>query len=255
MTSTSGIGTTVDHAAVRPVAQHRRRRAGRAAGDQRRQRAVADGPAESADLPQDQPGRPAGADLSPSIPTACRSIASTITPTRSWRRSCRPCRACPKRGSSARSPMRCTCRSTPARWPLAASASRTSAPRSRRRRIDQPKGDLEGAHQSLYPRHQRPAVQRRRLQQRHRRLSQRRAGARQGCRPGDRTRCRTTASAHGTANTPAEGLAIQRQAGANTIQLVDTIKAMMPAPGGVDPALGQGRPGVRPLADDPRRGA
>ena len=29
-------------------------------------------------------------------------------------------------------------------------------------------------------------------------------------------------------DTPAEGLAIQRQAGANTIQLVDTIKAMMP---------------------------
>ncbi len=29
-------------------------------------------------------------------------------------------------------------------------------------------------------------------------------------------------------NTPAEGLAIQRQAGANTIQLVDTIKSMMP---------------------------
>ena len=42
------------------------------------------------------------------------------------------------------------------------------------------------------------------------------------------TRCRTTAPAPGTANTPAEGLAIQRQAGANTIQLVDTIKAMMP---------------------------
>ena len=29
-------------------------------------------------------------------------------------------------------------------------------------------------------------------------------------------------------DTPAEGLAIQRQAGANTIQLVDTIKALMP---------------------------
>ena len=42
------------------------------------------------------------------------------------------------------------------------------------------------------------------------------------------TRCKTSASAHGIYDTPAEGLAIQRQAGANTIQLVDTIKKLMP---------------------------
>ena len=53
----------LDHLAIRPVAQHRRRGAGRAAGDQRRQRAAAEGFAEPADLSQDQPRRPPGIDL------------------------------------------------------------------------------------------------------------------------------------------------------------------------------------------------
>ena len=54
---------------------------------------------------------------------------------------------------------------------------------------------------------------------------------------------------------PAEGLAIQREAGANTIQVVDTIKALLPQSAAVDPAVGACRSGVRPLAGDPRRGA
>ena len=48
---------------------------------------------------------------------------------------------------------------------------------------------------------------------------------------------------------PAELLLIQRQAGANTVEVVDTIKAMMPQLLRVDPAVGPCRPGVRPLAD------
>ena len=46
--------------------------------------------------------------------------------------------------------------------------------------LDEPKGNLESAHQAVHPRHQRPALQRRKPSQGHRRLSQRRAGARQG---------------------------------------------------------------------------
>ena len=42
------------------------------------------------------------------------------------------------------------------------------------------------------------------------------------------TACRTRASAPGTTRRPAEGLAIQRQAGTNILELVDTIKEMMP---------------------------
>ena len=62
----------------------------------------------------------------------------------------------------------------------------------------------------------------------HRRLSQRRTGAPQGRRRCRSTRCRTPASAPGSTITPAEGIAIQKAPGANTIALVDTIKALMP---------------------------
>ena len=53
----------LDHAAVRPRPQHRRRRDRRADRDQRRRRPAAQGPADAADLPQGQRRRPAGADL------------------------------------------------------------------------------------------------------------------------------------------------------------------------------------------------
>ena len=46
MTSLSGTGHDDDHLAVRSVPQHRRRGAGRADRDQRRERAAAEGPAE-----------------------------------------------------------------------------------------------------------------------------------------------------------------------------------------------------------------
>ena len=63
MNSTSGLGTHLDHPAVRSRPQHRRRRAGRADRDQRRERPAAEGPAQPADLPQGQPGRPRHPDL------------------------------------------------------------------------------------------------------------------------------------------------------------------------------------------------
>src|SRR5438270_2842690 len=52
----------VDYVAVRPVAQYRRRRLRRAGGDQPGERRPAEKPAEPADLPQGQPGRPADPD-------------------------------------------------------------------------------------------------------------------------------------------------------------------------------------------------
>ncbi len=52
MTSLSGIGTTIDHLAVRPVAQHRRRCGGRGDGDQCGGRVAAEGSAEPAHLPE-----------------------------------------------------------------------------------------------------------------------------------------------------------------------------------------------------------
>ena len=50
------------HAAVRPLPRHRRRRARRAGGDQRRARAAADRAAEQSDLPQGESGRRADHD-------------------------------------------------------------------------------------------------------------------------------------------------------------------------------------------------
>ena len=62
MTSTSSLGSTAHHAAVRPRPRHRRRGARRAGGDQRRARRPADQPAQQPDLPQGQPGRRADHD-------------------------------------------------------------------------------------------------------------------------------------------------------------------------------------------------
>ena len=56
-------------------------------------------------------------------------------------------------------------------------------------------------------------------------------------------------------DTKAEGLAIQRQAGANTIQLVDTIKAMVPKIIEFVSAFDQSGFGLGPIAGDPRRRA
>ena len=67
MTSTSYARLDADHAAVRSEPRHRRRRARRAGGDQRRARPAAGEPAEQSDLSQGQSGRRAdhdpGADL------------------------------------------------------------------------------------------------------------------------------------------------------------------------------------------------
>ena len=244
----------LDHAAIRPVPQHRRGGAGRAAGDQRRQRPAADRPADPADLPQDQPRRPPGADLRRPFRQRAALPCRRLRLYRSWRKSCRPCRAFPRRGFSAKNPTRCMSRSIPGRWPRAASASRTCAPRSPRPRSTSPRATSKAPTRSTRSTpttscstpppttmSSSPIA------------TARRCGSRMSARRSNSVQNDRTGAWYG--DTPAEGLAIQRQAGANTVQLVDTIKAMMPQLEEFDPAFGQGRPGLRPLADDPRRGA
>ena len=58
MNSTSGLGTTSITLQFDLDRSDRRRRHRRADRDQRRQRPAAEGPAQPADLPQGQPGRP-----------------------------------------------------------------------------------------------------------------------------------------------------------------------------------------------------
>ena len=59
MTSASALGHHPDHAAVRPRARHRRRRAGRAGGDRRPRPQLPPEHADAALVPEGQPGRPA----------------------------------------------------------------------------------------------------------------------------------------------------------------------------------------------------
>ena len=84
MTSSSSIGSTQHHAAVRPEPRHRRRRPRRAGGDQRGARRPADRAAQQSDLPQGQPGRRAdhdpGAHLGDPDARADLRRADTILP-------------------------------------------------------------------------------------------------------------------------------------------------------------------------------
>ena len=74
-------------AAVHARPQHRRRRAGRAGGHQRRRHSLAEDPADAADLlHQVESRRHADSDVRAFRRRACRSIKSTTTPTRSWRK-------------------------------------------------------------------------------------------------------------------------------------------------------------------------
>ena len=231
----------VDHAAIRPGAQYRRRRGDVLTAINAATRRLAQGPAQSADLSKNQPGRPAGADLRGAFrrpadlqgrrlrlhdPGAeafdrARAFGRSRIVRPAALRDARPGRSRRARGARPR--------------------PRGCAQRAGGDPINRPKGVLDRRAADLHARHQRPAVQRGAFHERHRRLPQRRAGAARRMSPMSSTECRTAASAPGTTTPPAEVLAIQRQPGANIIELVDTIKEMMPQLEAVDPALGQGR--------------
>ena len=120
-----------DHAAVRPVAQHRRRGAGRADRDQCRERGVAEGPADPADLPQGQPGRFPDPDLCRPFGRAAGIPARRLCQHRPGGAAVDGAGRRAGLRSSARSPMPRACRSTRRRSPRTASASRTCATRCR----------------------------------------------------------------------------------------------------------------------------
>ena len=82
-----------DHAAVHARPQHRRRRAGRAGGDQRRVEPAAAHAAGAADLLARSTPPTRRSSRSRSAPTRCRCRRSTTTPTRCWRRRSRRSRA------------------------------------------------------------------------------------------------------------------------------------------------------------------
>ena len=146
MTSTSSLGATNDHAAVRSEPQHRRRRARRAGRHQRRARPAARQPAEQSDLPQGQPGRRADHDPGAHLrhatgrPDVRRRRLDPGAEALAGRRR----RPGDRRRRRAARP--CASRSNPdAARASSASASRRCARRSRAANANRPKGALAGA--------------------------------------------------------------------------------------------------------------
>ena len=246
MTSRVELRQLADHAAVRPRSQHRRRRAGRAGGDQRGVEPPAAHAADAADLQQEQPRRHADPHARASAPTRCRSTRSTTTPTRSSRRRSRRSPGVgPRHARTAGRSRRCACRSI--RWRSRGSGSaledvRTAlAPAN----VNQPKGNLDGPRQNYTLATERSARQGRR---RSSRSSSPTRTARRCASPTSRTSStasRTRSSPAGPNDKRAIILNVQRQPGANVIEVAERVKALLPAAPGVA-AAGHRR-------DDPHR--
>ena len=105
---------------------------------------------------------------------------------------------------------------------------RGRARRSRSANVNLPTGTLYGPHQRLHRAGHRPAHERRGLPADDRRLSQRRAGAARASSAASSTAWRTTRSPPGSTTTRGIVLAIQRQPGTNTVEVVDAIKQLLP---------------------------
>ena len=108
------------HAAIQSRPEHRRRRAGSAGCDQRRNHLLAARSAQSADLQQGQSGGFADPHAGARPPTRCRFRRSRIWPTPPWRRKFRSSPAWVWFPSAADKSRRCAFRPTRPRWPLMA---------------------------------------------------------------------------------------------------------------------------------------
>ncbi len=144
------------HASVRSEPQHRRRRQRRPDRDQRRRRAFAEEPAQSADLSQDQPGGPAGADLcgsfgrDPALSTRCLRQFGIGAVAVAHRRGRAGHHRRPAAAGGA-----CAGQSRGAR--RARHRHRSGAHRARQRDARFPQGQSRGSAAAIHPRHQRPA--------------------------------------------------------------------------------------------------
>ncbi len=255
MTSTSGIGSPVDHAAIRPrratSTPPRRtcsRRSTRRAGCCR---------------PTCRPRRPTAKPIRPTAPVLIYAVSFRRAADLQGRRlrlhhprAKAVDGAGRVRGAHLRPAALCGAYPDQSRSAGAARHRfRGCAQRAGRDDARPAQGQPRRRPPDLHPRHQRPAVQRRRLQQRHRRLPQRRAGPRQGCRQGDRFGAERPHRRLVSSISRPRVCAIQRQAGANTIAARRHDQGDDPAHPAIVPAVDPCRSGVRPLAGHPRRGA
>ena len=163
MTSTSSLGTTQHHAAVRSRPRRRPRPRATFRRPSTPRAASCPQPADAPELPQGQPRRLADPDPVADVRHAAAGAgvrrrqqhpgAEDLAGARAWGRS----------SWAAGSSPPCACRSTARAGAAWASASRTCAPRSRPRRRTSPRASIAGARQSVLARRQRPAARRRRL--------------------------------------------------------------------------------------------
>ena len=229
MTSTSYLGIDVDHAAVRPEPQHRRRRPRRAGRHQRRPRPAAGQPAEQSDLPQGQSGRCADPDPRAHLrhlrhARRCTTSASSIlqqklSQVRRRRAGDRRRRRAAGRARRGQSDAAQQPRPGPGRRAHRARPAPTpTAPRARSPTTTAP-GRI-GDHRS--------AAQGRRVPAADRRLPQRRAGAACATSPTSPIRSRTSAPPAWPTASPPILLIIFRQPGANIIETVDRVRALLP---------------------------
>ena len=211
------------------------------------------GPAQPAHLQQGQPRRRAHHDAGADLATRCRSRRSKTSPTPSSRRRSRSSPASVSSPSTAARSPPCASRPTPpqlASYGLSLEDVRTALGTAN---VDQAKGYAQRPASGLHHRRQRPAHVQRRLQEHHRRLSQRQSRPPQGRRRRRSTAPKTSPRPRGWATPrsprtrkssltarrstsprrrpyvkPAIILNIQRQPGANIIGVVDRVQSLLP---------------------------
>ena len=121
--------------------------------------------------------------------------------------------------------------------------------------VNTPKGNFDGPTRAYTINANDQLTERRRIRQPGDRLQERRAGAAVGRGDGRRAAPRTPSSAPGRTPTPAVILNVQRQPGANVIEVVDRIKALLPQLQAALPAAVDVARADRPHHHHPRLGA
>ena len=189
-------------------------------------------PAGAADLRQGQPGRRADPDARRHVEDDAADRRCRISPTRASRRRSRRSRAWAWSRCAAGSARRCACRRTCAALAALRAQPRRPAHDARQPQRQHAEGQLRRADARLHDQRQRPARERRGLRTTR---SSRTATARRCCCPTWRDvveGAENTGSAAWMDDTPAIILNIQRQPGANVIEVVDRIKALAAAAAG-----------------------
>ena len=216
-------------------------------------------------LPADLPQPPVYSKVNPAdTPIAdagarprarCRCRRSRTSPTPGSRRRSRSCPASAWSASAAGSGRRCASRPIRRRSPPTTSRLEDVRTAIGNANVNQAKGSFDGPTRAYTIDANDQLRSADELQGDDRRLSQRRAGAPVPTWPTSSTAPRTRASRRGRTTSPAIILNIQRQPGANVIDVVDRIKALLPQlkaslPAAVDVAMLTDR-----TDDHPRLGA